>query len=74
MYGITFKGFGCELAPEEQPVRGVYQIKDGAVILKTGSIEIPNGIAFSNDNKFLYVANSAVMALFTVSMWWAMNL
>ena len=59
MYGITFKGFGCELAPEEQPVRGVYQIKDGAVILKTGSIEIPNGIAFSNDNKFLYVANSA---------------
>ena len=59
MYGITFKGFGCELAKEEQPVRGVYQIKDGEVFLKTGSIEIPNGIAFSNDEKFLYVANSA---------------
>ena len=44
MYGITFKGFGCELAKEEQPVRGVYQIKDGEVFLKTGSIEIPNGI------------------------------
>ena len=40
-------------------MRGVYQIEDGVVILKTGSIEIPNGIAFSNDNKFLYVANSA---------------
>ena len=59
MYGITFKGFGCELAKEEQPVRGVYQIKDGEVTLKTGSIEIPNGIAFSNDEQFLYVANSA---------------
>ncbi len=59
MYGITFKGFGCEIAEEEQPVRGVYQIKDGKVTLKTGSVEIPNGIAFSNDEKFLYVANSA---------------
>ena len=59
MYGITLKGFGCEVAKEEQPVRGVYQIKDGEIALKTGSIEIPNGIAFSNDEKFLYVANSA---------------
>ena len=59
MYGITFKGFGCEIAKEEQPVRGVYQIKDGKVNLKTGSVEIPNGLAFSNDEKFLYVANSA---------------
>lgn len=59
MYGITFEGFGCELAEEEQPVRGVYQIKDGEVTLKTGSVEIPNGIAFSNDEKFLFVANSA---------------
>ena len=59
MYGITFEGFGRELAEEEQPVRGVYQIKDGEVTLKTGSVEIPNGIAFSNDEKFLYVANSA---------------
>lgn len=59
MYGITFEGFGCELAEEEQPVRGVYQIKNGEVTLKTGSVEIPNGIAFSNDEKFLYVANSA---------------
>ncbi len=59
MYGITFEGFGCELAEEEQPVRGVYQIKDGVVTLKTGSVEIPNGIAFSNDEKYLYVANSA---------------
>ena len=59
MYGITFEGFGCELAEEEQPVRGVYQIKNGEVTLKTGSVEIPNGIAFSKDEKFLYVANSA---------------
>ena len=59
MYGITLKGFGCEIAKEEQPVRGVYQIKDGEVTLKTGSVEIPNGLAFSNDEKFLYVANSA---------------
>ena len=56
MYGITLKGFGCEVAKEEQPVRGVYQIKDGEVTLKTGSIEIPNGIAFSNDkNSFMWL-------------------
>ena len=59
MYGISLEGFGCELRDEEQPVRGVYQIKNGEVTLKTGSVEIPNGIAFSNDEKFLYVANSA---------------
>ena len=59
MYGISLEGFGCELRDEEQPVRGIYQIKNGEVTLKTGSVEIPNGIAFSNDEKFLYVANSA---------------
>ena len=58
-FGITFEGFGPELAEDEQPVRGIYQIKNGEVLLKNGSLELPNGIAFSNDEKFLYVADSS---------------
>jgi len=58
-YGIKLEGFGCELAEDEQPVRGIYRIKNGKVSLIDGSIELPNGIAFSNNEKFLYVSNSA---------------
>ncbi|MEM8733907.1 MAG: SMP-30/gluconolactonase/LRE family protein, partial [Planctomycetota bacterium] len=43
----------------EIPYCGVYRVAaDGAVTLLTKSIERPNGIAFSPDEKTLYVAQS----------------
>ena len=58
-FGISFKGFGPELREDEQPSRGIYQLKDGKLHLKDESFTLPNGIAFSIDEKFLYVAESA---------------
>jgi gluconolactonase len=44
---------------KEQPVNGVYRIaKDGVVSLVIGDQTYPNGIAFSPDEKVLYVNNS----------------
>ena len=38
--------------------RGVYRIKDGKLQLLTKELSTPNGLAFSPDEKYLYVANS----------------
>ena len=44
---------------KEIPFNGVYRLsKDGAVALLTKEMTYPNGIAFSPDEKTLYVANS----------------
>lgn len=44
---------------KELPYNGVYRIaQDGRVILLTKEITRPNGLAFSPDEKFLYVANA----------------
>jgi gluconolactonase len=44
---------------KEIPFQGVYRIKtDGEVVLLTKEITRPNGIAFSHDEKTLYVCNS----------------
>jgi gluconolactonase len=44
---------------KEIPFQGVYRVgKDGAVHLLTKELSRPNGIAFSPDEKTLYVANS----------------
>jgi sugar lactone lactonase YvrE/arylsulfatase A-like enzyme len=44
---------------KELKVNGVYRInKEGALSLLTGSLERPNGIGLSPDEKTLYVANS----------------
>mgnify|MGYP001475043363 FL=1 len=58
-FGISLEGFGPELRDDEQPVRGIYQLKDGKLLLKNGSLKLPNGIAFSLDEKYLYAADSA---------------
>jgi len=41
----------------EQPYSGVYSVKDGKVQLVSTDFNGPNGIAFSPDEKFLYVGN-----------------
>jgi len=56
-FGI--QGYGPEKAEEEQPVRGVYQIKGKEIILRDDSFNLPNGIAFSPDESFIYVADTA---------------
>ena len=42
---------------KELPFSGVYMVKDGQVILLTRELSGPNGIAFSPDEKYLYVDN-----------------
>jgi gluconolactonase len=41
----------------EQPHFGVYRVKDGVVRLLATDFTGPNGLAFSPDERFLYVAN-----------------
>lgn len=44
---------------KELPVNGVYRLRgDGSVSLLTDELTFPNGIAFSPDERILYVANS----------------
>jgi gluconolactonase len=44
---------------KELPFNGVYLLKDGNLRLLTKDMAVPNGIAFSPDEKFLYVNDSA---------------
>jgi gluconolactonase len=58
---------------KEIPFQGVYRVcaKDGGVTLLTSEVTRPNGIAFSPDEKLLYVSNSdpskAIWMAFPVS-------
>ncbi|HEX6435266.1 MAG TPA: SMP-30/gluconolactonase/LRE family protein [Gemmatimonadales bacterium] len=49
---LTFEDPGREL-----PFSGVYMLKNGEVKLLTRELSGPNGIAFSPDEKYLYVGN-----------------
>jgi gluconolactonase len=42
---------------KELPFSGVYMVKDGQVVLLTRELSGPNGIAFSPDERYLYVDN-----------------
>lgn len=42
---------------KETPYQGVYMVKDGKTILLTTELGGPNGIAFSPDEKYLYLGN-----------------
>ena len=42
---------------KETPFQGVYRVKNGKTELLTKEVGGPNGIAFSPDEKFLYVSN-----------------
>jgi sugar lactone lactonase YvrE len=50
---------------KELPFQGVYHYsRDGKLTLLTKDIKAPNGIAFSPDEKKLYVSNALLMAKF----------
>jgi gluconolactonase len=42
---------------KELPFSGVFAVRDGRVILVTNELAGPNGLAFSPDERFLYVGN-----------------
>ena len=42
---------------KELPYTGVFRLKDGALTLLSTDLKGPNGIAFSPDERYLYVAN-----------------
>jgi gluconolactonase len=42
---------------KELPYTGVFRLKDGSLTLLTTDLKGPNGIAFSPDERYLYVAN-----------------
>ena len=42
---------------KELPFSGVYMVRDGQVTLQTSELTGPNGIAFSPDERYLYVDN-----------------
>lgn len=44
-----------ETPPEGVPHTGVYMLKDGKLALLDGALDTPNGIAFSPDERVLYV-------------------
>ncbi len=44
---------------KEIPFNGVYLVKDGKVQLLVKDMRVPNGIAFSPDEKYLYINDSA---------------
>jgi gluconolactonase len=55
-YGLTRK---MEDPDKQLDFQGVYRVtKDGAITLLTKELSRPNGIAFSPDQRTLYVANS----------------
>lgn len=59
---FTDPPYGLEKQDEdpakEQTYNGVYRVKDGKVTLLATDLKRPNGLAFSPDEKTLYVANS----------------
>jgi gluconolactonase len=44
-------------ADKELPFSGVYAVRDGRINLLTDELEGPNGLAFSPDERYLYVGN-----------------
>jgi gluconolactonase len=58
-YGLMVKGKEDEFPGKELDFQGIYRLsKDGHLSLLNKDMTRPNGIAFSPDEKILYVANS----------------
>ena len=57
---FTDPDYGLGRRPRETEVKGVYRVKPGGeAVLLAGDFDKPNGIAFSPDEKILYVADTA---------------
>jgi gluconolactonase len=55
---FTDPPFGlADPADAELPFSGVYRVEDGEIALVSDELQGPNGIAFSPDERFLYVGN-----------------
>ena len=66
---FTDPGLRVPLAERELPYAGVYRVApDGAVSL-VADCEYPNGLAFSPDERMLYVANTRWTPTSTRSSW-----
>jgi gluconolactonase len=48
---------GMRADPTRECSSGVYRVRDGKITLLTDELEGPNGLAFSPDERFLYVGN-----------------
>jgi gluconolactonase len=44
-------------ADKELPFSGVFAVRDGRIALVTDELQGPNGLAFSPDERYLYVGN-----------------
>lgn len=57
---FTDPPYGIRPEEQEQPFNGVYRIsKEGALTLLVSDFDRPNGLAFSPDEKYLYIADTA---------------
>ena len=57
--------------PEKEiPFSGVYRVKNGVVELLTKDLLVPNGLAFSPDEKYLYISNTGNKALKDPPLWY----
>lgn len=57
--------------PEKEiPFSGIYRVKDGVVELLCKDLKVPNGLAFSPDEKYLYVSNTGNKALKDIPRWY----
>lgn len=54
---------------KELPFSGVYRVKDGVVECMTKELMVPNGLAFSPDEKYLYVSNTGNKGLKDAPRW-----
>lgn len=54
---------------KELPYSGIYRVKDGTVELMSKELMVPNGLAFSPDEKYLYVSNTGNKALKDLPRW-----
>jgi len=55
---MGISGYGPVKAAQELPFQGVFRLKQNTLSLMDSSLHLPNGIAFSNDGKRLYVSDT----------------
>lgn len=55
---------------KETPYQGIYLVKDGKTTLLSNDLGGPNGIAFSPDEKYLYVGNWDIRAIHSTKTVW----